>query len=457
MSRYAASQAPRLQSGPGVGIDTLSSSVATFYHDALPWSPQFLSLQEALQVVCLNHARGKVSDADLPQNYRGPSFTPVKSTEARFCCITGVAFQDEGNGPETYGYVVEKGDLSYVLQPEPTDTNPPVDRPKAIKTYEVCVKANSKTQYLVRPNDLPSPEDCPKSCRELYGRAVGSVYGKQTPVPLITQSPLPQPPTASTILHGDEFCRPLDNTITTVSCRVPRFIGLDFGVKQIQDFVVVEFSLISGEWQEDDRHYSIPVSVDDQCYPLNVAHLSYTIFSLRGSVLSSYWASGIASNVPGEPASLSCKNDDSHAPALHKDLSRLPTSDKKRPRTDVQQAQRRKKDPQETTPPSTKNRKVLPRDLNPSPPPSAGINCDLCHKAFASRKSLNAHMPSHDENRPSFACDACDKTFTRPSDMDRHKVSSHNNMKCPCEHCGRLLSRADGLLSHQRTCRSKPQ
>ena len=452
MSRYAASQTPRLQPGPGVDVDTLSSSVAAFYYEAHPWSPRFLSLQEALQVVCLDHARGKVSDTDLPQNYRGPSFTPVKTTQSRFCCITGVAFQDEGNGPETYGYVVEKGDLSYVLQPEPTDTDPPVDGHKATKTYEVCAKANSKTQYLVRPRDLPPPEDCPKSCRELYERAVGSVYGKQTPVPLTIQSPLPQPPTATTILHSAEFCRPLDNTITTVSCRVPRFVGL---VKQIQEFVVVEFSLISGEWQKDDRHYSIPVSVDDQCFPLDVVHLSYTIFSLRGSVLSSCWASGVASNIPAEPSSLSCKDDDTHAPALDNNPSRVPISDSKRPRTNGKQVQRRK-DPGETIHP-TKNRKVLPKVLNPSPPPSAGIRCDLCHKVFASRKGLNAHMPSHDENRVSFPCDACDKTFTRPSDKERHKLSSHGNKKCPCEHCGRLLSRADGLLTHQRTCRGNPQ
>lgn len=457
MAKYAATQISRHVPGPGVDVDTLSSSVADFYHDALSWSPRFLSLQEALQVVCLDHARGKVSDIDLPRSYRGPSFTPVKTTEGRFCCITGVAFQDEGNGPEAYGYVVEKGDLSYVLQTEPTDISTPIDGRKAGMTYEVCAKATSKTQYLVRPRDLPSPEDCPKSCRELYERAVGSVFGKRTPEPLTIQAPLPQPPTANSILHGKEFCRPLDNTITTVSCRVPRFGGLDVGVKRIQEFVVVEFSLISGEWQEDDRHYSIPVTLDDQCYPFNVTHLSYNIFSLRGSVLSSCWASGVASSVPAEPTYLFCKNGDTQDLALDKNHSRLPSSDNKRPRTDGQQTQRRKKDPRETTPPSTKNRMVLSKDLNPSPPQSAGIHCVLCHKSFASRKGLNAHMLSHDENRPSFACDACDKTFTRPSDMDRHKKSSHSNEKCPCEHCGRFLSRADGLLSHQRTCRGKPK
>lgn len=407
--------------------------------------------------MCLDHARGKVSDTDLPRNYRGSSFTPVKTTQSHFCCITGVAFHDEGNGLEAYGYVVEKGDLSYVLQPESTDVNPPVDGPKATKTYEVCAKAISKTQYFVRPRDLPSPEDCPKSCRALYERAVGSVYGKKAPAILNIQVPLPLPPTASTILHGNEFCRPLDNTIATVSCRVPRMATLDSGVKQIKDFVVIEFSLISGEWQEDDRHYTIPVTVDDQCHPFNFTHLSYSIFSLRESVVSSCWVSGVANNVPTVPASLSCKNDDILAPTLDKEHSRLPSSDNKRPRNDGKQTQRMKKDPRETAPPSTKNRKVLSKDLNPSPPPSAGIHCDICHKAFASRKSLNAHMPSHDENRPSFACDACGKTFTRPSDMERHKVSNHDNKKCPCEHCGRLLSRADGLLSHQRTCRGKPQ
>ncbi|KAF9148849.1 hypothetical protein BG015_009401 [Linnemannia schmuckeri] len=445
MSRYPATQPPRLQSGSD--IDSLSSSVGNYYHEALPWSPRFLSLQEGLRVVCLDHARGKVSDTDLPRTYHGPSFTPVKTTHGRFCCITGVAFQDEGRGPETFGYVVEKGDLSYVLQPEPTDANTSADGSMVNTLYEVCAKVNSKTQYLVRPRDLPSPEDCPKSYRELYERAVGSVYGKQTPVPLPTQSPLLLPPTANSISHAYEFCRPLDDSITKVSCRVARFADLGFGVKQIQEFVVIEFSLISGEWQEDDRHYSIPVSVDDQCYPFDVIHLAC-------------WAHGAANNVPAEPTSQSCKTVDIHVPSLDKNHSHLSSSNIKRPRSDERQAQRR-------TSPSTKNRKVLPKDLTPSPPPSAVATeaeastyrfpCDLCPKNFASRKGLNAHMGAHDKNRPSFACDACERRFTRPSDMERHKATSHENKKYPCKRCGRSLSRADGLLNHQRTCQSKLQ
>ncbi|KAF8948441.1 hypothetical protein BGZ47_004830 [Haplosporangium gracile] len=455
MSRYPAAQPPRFQTGSD--IDSLSSSVGSYYHEALPWSPRFLSLQEGLRVVCLDHARGKVSDTDLPRTYHGPSFTPVKATQGSFCCITGVAFQDEGRGPETFGYVVEKGDLSYVLQPEPTDANTNADGSMITKIYEVCAKVNSKTQYLVRPRDLPSPEDRPKSCRELYERAVGSVYGKQTTVPLPTQSPLLLPSTTNNVSHGDEFCRPLDDSITKVSCRVPRFADLGFGVKQIQEFVVIEFSLISGEWQEDDRHYSIPVSVDDQYYPFDVAHLAYNCFSLCESVLSSCWAHGVVNNVPAESASQSCKNVDAHVPSLDQDHSYLSSSCTKRSRSDERQAQRR-------TSPSTKNRKVLPKDLTPSSPSSAEaeastyrFSCDLCPKNFASRKGLNAHMGAHDENRPSFACDACKKTFTRPSDMERHRATSHENKTYPCEHCGRSLSRADGLLSHQRTCRSKRQ
>ncbi|KAG0277412.1 hypothetical protein BGZ96_002880, partial [Linnemannia gamsii] len=429
----------------------------------------FRSLQEGLQLVCLDHARGKVLERDLPLTYPDPSFTPVKSTQGHFCCITGVAFQNEGRGPETYGYIVEKGDLSYILHSDPTDASTTTDEHTATKTYEVRVRANSKTQYLLRPRDLPSPDLCQKSYRGLYERAVVSVHGRQAPAALTIHSPSTLPPTAHTTSHGDEFCSALDDSVTKVSCRIPRFAEWGW---QLQEFVVVEFFLHEGDWQEDDRHYSIPVAVDDQCLPLNVTHLAYYCFSLRGSVLSSCWAQGTNSNVPSEPA---CKNFDAHAFGPDKDHSLViaiafPSSSKnKRSKTDVQRAQRKKKDLKESTVTSTLNRKMLlPKNLTPSSSPSSSpsspaetastykFTCTVCHMNLASRKGLNAHVQKHDVNRPTFACDVCNKTFTRPSDMERHKDTSHDNKKCPCEHCGRLLSRADGLLSHQRTCRERP-
>lgn len=463
MSKHAAGQPPRLHLG--VDVDSLSSGVASYYHEALPWTPQFRSLQEGLQLVCLDHARGKVLEKDLPLTYHGPSFTPVKSTKGHFCCITGVAFQNEGRGTETYGYIVEKGDLSYVLPTDPTYANSTTDEHAATKAYEVRVRATSKTQYLLRPRDLPSPDHCQKSYRGLYERAVVSVHGRQAPTAPTIQSSSTPPPTAHTISHGEEFCRILDDSVIKVSCRIPCFA--DWG-KQVQEFVVVEFFLHEGDWQEDDRHYRIPVAIDDQYLPFNVTHLAYYCFSLRGSVLSSCWAQGATSNVPTEPA---CKKFDAHASALDKDLSLVidiastSSSKNKRARSDKQQAQRKKMDLRETTVTSTLNRKVLlPKDLTPSSSPSLPaetastykFTCTVCHMSLASRKGLNAHVQKHDVNRPTFACDVCDKTFTRPSDMERHKETSHDNKKCPCEHCGRLLSRADGLLSHQRTCRDRP-
>ncbi|KAF9340039.1 hypothetical protein BGZ91_003751 [Linnemannia elongata] len=431
MPRHAASQPQRLQSGPEVDVDTLSPNLTAYYLDASPWSPQFHSLQKALQVVSLNHARGKVSDTELPLNYRGPSFTPVKTTQGGFCCITGVAFQDERNGPEAYGYVVEKGDLNYILQPEPTDTNTPVD---GSKTYNVCAKAKSKTQYIVRPRDLPAPQDCPTSCRGLYERAVDSVHGRRTPAPLTIQSPLPQPPTASTILHGDEFCRPLDNTITTVSCRVPCFTDSDFGHKQIQKYVVIEFSLISGGWLEDNRRYTIPVSVDDQCYPLEFTELSYSIFYLRESVLSRCWVSGVVSNVPTDPASLSCKNTDTHAPALDNDntssrpLSKTKTMGKAKTKT-MDKA---------------KDKAIVKPYVCPYPD---------CTKAFTKKGNQMTHSIKHYQK---FTCATCSCTFSQQTDLDRHYRNVHLGWRWKCNQCSRLFTR-ESVAGNHPSCQADEQ
>ncbi|KAG0316172.1 hypothetical protein BGZ97_007303 [Linnemannia gamsii] len=469
MSKYAAGQPPRRQ--PGADVDSLSSGVATVYEEL--WTPEFQSLNEGLRVVCLDHARGKVSETDLTLTYHDhdPPRTPAKSTNGHFCCITGVAFQNEGRGLETYCYVVEKGDINYVLRTDPTDANTTADESTATKTYEVCVKANSKTQYLLRPRDLPSPELCLKSCRELYERAVRSVHGEQPPAPQATQSLSTPRPTAQSTSHGNEFCRPLADSVTKVSCRVPRFT--DMG-KRVKEFEVVEFFLVEGGWYEDQRRYKVPVATDDQYVPLDVPELDYYCFSLHETVLSSCWAQGLTSNVPTEPAPQSCKNFDSHIPALDKghssviDVAPSTSSKPKRTRTDEQKAQRKKMDSREKTPTSIMNRKVLlPKDLTTSPFPSPPAEtasthkptCSVCLSKFASRKGLNAHRQTHDKNRPSFACDVCDKTFTRPSDMERHKENHKENHKekaYSCERCDRVLSRADSLLCHKRICRGRP-
>ncbi|KAK3843737.1 MAG: hypothetical protein J3R72DRAFT_100571 [Linnemannia gamsii] len=480
MSRHNIQPRPQTEAN----VDILSPGAAltpsVTSYDALSSAPRFRSLQDALKVACLDHAHGKISEADLPLIYSpDPSVAPVKSTHGLFYTITGVAFQDEGgySSLESYLFIVEKGTLDYVLHSGSADSNTSASGPRVSSSYEVRAEATFKTRYQVRPSDLPPPESCPNSCRGLFERAVLSVRGKQAPVPLTTLSSSPSmlPPTSRIRSHGIEFCKPLDGSTTHVSCRVARFTYLS--TPQVHEYVVVEFRLVNGEWHEVGSHYTIPVTFSEQRFPFEATHLSYKIFSLQESVLSHCWVKGSTDNFPSEPVSLSCESIGPVTPELAHDCyhdisiaplssSSLPLSNK-RPRTNKQQFQHdqqnqnRRNGSKKTTPISPQHRPVLPKNVLlslslPADPSKVRPSCHLCKKTFSLPKGLVAHLNDiHSKIRPSFKCDICHSLFTRNSDMERHKTSKHKNEKCPCNRCGLLLSRGDGLLSHLRVCKDK--
>ena len=48
-------------------------------------------------------------------------------------------------------------------------------------------------------------------------------------------------------------------------------------------------------------------------------------------------------------------------------------------------------------------------------------------------------------------CAVCSRTFSRMGDINRHTASVHDKTRYPCQ-CGKVFSRKDVRLCHQRTC-----
>ena len=48
-------------------------------------------------------------------------------------------------------------------------------------------------------------------------------------------------------------------------------------------------------------------------------------------------------------------------------------------------------------------------------------------------------------------CAVCSRTFSRMGDFNRHMASIHDETRYPCQ-CGKVFSRKDVRLCHQRTC-----
>src|SRR3981189_1426880 len=55
----------------------------------------------------------------------------------------------------------------------------------------------------------------------------------------------------------------------------------------------------------------------------------------------------------------------------------------------------------------------------------AAIKCNTCGLSFAHTQSLNRHMKSIHELKPSIICDNCAHTFTRLADLHRHVETVH--------------------------------
>ena len=78
------------------------------------------------------------------------------------------------------------------------------------------------------------------------------------------------------------------------------------------------------------------------------------------------------------------------------------------------------------------------------------FNCQVCHRSYSNKKSLNQHMKIHD-NSKGFKCDVCLKMFQSKSHLKRHYTTHTGEKPFTCQICDRKFVQKVQLLNHQTT------
>lgn len=78
------------------------------------------------------------------------------------------------------------------------------------------------------------------------------------------------------------------------------------------------------------------------------------------------------------------------------------------------------------------------------------FKCDICHKKFTQKASLDAHQKIHTAVKP-FACSMCEKSFYRRRELSRHEAVHTGYKPFSCGVCGKCFSRTDKLNRHVQT------
>ncbi|KAL7296069.1 hypothetical protein TKK_0010623 [Trichogramma kaykai] len=75
--------------------------------------------------------------------------------------------------------------------------------------------------------------------------------------------------------------------------------------------------------------------------------------------------------------------------------------------------------------------------------------CDICHKSFAYKSSLEIHVrTAHNHNKP-FECEICHTTFLRKGALKTHIITVHvRNKPVECEICRKTFSRKYSVKTH---------
>lgn len=84
--------------------------------------------------------------------------------------------------------------------------------------------------------------------------------------------------------------------------------------------------------------------------------------------------------------------------------------------------------------------------------PNVSLECHLCPKKFATKKTLASHQEVHlpEDQRQRFPCPYCDKTLTKPYNVLLHIRSVHIGLRpYVCEECGKTFATIMGLKEHQ--------
>ncbi|KAF9093660.1 hypothetical protein BGX23_003053 [Mortierella sp. AD031] len=388
-------------------------------YDAISPTVNFVhtgTLQAGLGIACVDHALRKIPKSDLPLTpNQGSSSSPVKTAHDYFCTITAVAFRDEGRGYEPTRFVVEKGFIKYLLQTDPNGD------PNGSCSYEVTAEVDTRTEYFVHPSDFTQMEASPKSCQRLYQRAVqflnGSCPSKCSSVKILPM----YPPTVQNLKHATQFCKPLEDPITRVSCRVACFENaFGSGVERLKKYEVIElFCDRKGDWHLDDRHYAISVSVVEQVHPFERIDRSLKFVELHQDILDAHWVKSAFDIVLSEWDFQPLENIDTAA--MSDDAAASVSCAASATSTSVTRP---------AVPPDTP-----PTDSNPavsrSSKPKGPFACPVegCPKVYAQSNNLTTHTNTAHSNTPQqqHQCDICEKRCSRADVLRRHKRTEHES------------------------------
>ncbi|XP_065202385.1 gastrula zinc finger protein XlCGF26.1-like isoform X2 [Planococcus citri] len=84
------------------------------------------------------------------------------------------------------------------------------------------------------------------------------------------------------------------------------------------------------------------------------------------------------------------------------------------------------------------------------PKPENIFKCDICHKKFSQKHSLDSHKKIHTAVKP-YGCSMCEKSFYRRRELTRHEAVHTGYKPFSCGVCGKCFSRTDKLNRHVQT------
>ena len=76
--------------------------------------------------------------------------------------------------------------------------------------------------------------------------------------------------------------------------------------------------------------------------------------------------------------------------------------------------------------------------------------CKICGKIFGTHNRLQIHKKNVHVEEKNYQCDQCEKTYKNLGALIGHKKTAHENIKFPCEKCGRVFSSKQHCLVHIR-------
>ena len=76
--------------------------------------------------------------------------------------------------------------------------------------------------------------------------------------------------------------------------------------------------------------------------------------------------------------------------------------------------------------------------------------CKICGKVFKTHNHLQVHKKHVHIEEKNYQCDQCEKSYKNLGGLIGHRKTAHENVKFPCEKCGRIFSSKQHCMVHIR-------